>query len=258
MGDWLVGLELIAKLLDFLPVSDLMSFAQVSQRLKELVYDDARWIKKLKDMGIWNEEEARRRYGEMIATRKAEVNKQRQGQGAGATGPPGSGSLPPDHMTIFDASKQMEQQEEERRRLESEKTRNDPASSLGISGSNLLSIAPPTIAPPSLPIPGTRSILTVFSNVVSARGYARFEYGKIHGMLAPYYFNLAKARTHTDPILFRKFREPEEQAIMLAQLRIFAKADASQGWRDRLDRLEAMTSIFENAALREFEGYVHS
>lgn len=252
MGDWLIGLELITKILDYLPVSDLMVFARVSRRLKEIVYEDARWIKKLEDMGIWNEEEARRRYDEMIAVRE-----KKQRQAAGVTGPPGSGSLPPDHMTIFDASKQMEQQERERRWLESEKTRNDTAPALGISTSNLVSTTSPIIAQPSLPLQSTRSILAVFSNVLSARGYARFEYGKIHGMLAPYYFNLAKARTHTDPILFRQFREPEEQAIMLAQLRMFAKADTSQGWRDRLDRLESITSIFESAALREFEGYVH-
>lgn len=257
--------ELIQKLLDYLPVSDLMNFAKCSRRLKEMVYDDTRWIKRLKDMEIWNEEEARQRYEEAMAARKAEIDKKRATGVAGPRGLGSDGRPRPDSMTIFDAGEERRQkaaqQEEERRRLEFEKRRNTMALPAGITiqsaGSpSLISIATPALAQPlPPPIQGPGSILAVFNNIVSARGYARYEFGKIYGMLGPLYFNLAKARTHTDPILFRQFREPEEQAIMLAQLKIFARADSSQGWRDRLDRLESMTSIFENAALREFEGY---
>jgi len=258
--------ELIQKLLDYLPVADLMNFAKCSRRLKEMVYDDTRWIRKLKDMAVWNEEEARQRYEKVMAARKAEIDKKRS---TNITSPQGFGSdggPRPDSMTIFDAGEEEQRQkaarqEEEWKRLEYER-RNTMAIPPGAtiqsaSSPNLISVATPALALPSPPpIQGPGSVLAVFDNIVSARGYARYEYGKIHGMLGPLYFNLAKARTHTDPILFRQFREPEEQAIMLAQLRIFAKADSSQGWRDRLDRLESMTSIFENAALREFEGYV--
>ena len=260
--------ELIQKLLDYLPVSDLMNFAQCSRRLKEMVYDDTRWIKKLKDMGIWNEEEARQRYEEAMAARKEEIDRKRATSGAGSQGLGNDGRPRPDNMTIFDAGEEerrqkMIRQEEDRRRLEIEKRRNTMALPTSITiksdGSlSLISMATPALAQPSPPpIQGPGSMLAVFNNIVSARGYARYEFGKIYGMLGPLYFNLAKARTHTDPILFRQFREPEEQAIMLAQLKTFARADSSQGWRDRLDRLESMTSIFENAALREFEGYVH-
>ncbi|KAF8469077.1 exocyst complex component Sec10-domain-containing protein, partial [Kalaharituber pfeilii] len=259
--------EIISKILDHLPVSDLMSFARVCRRLKEMIYEDSRWIQKLKDMGVWNEAEARQRYEEAIAARNAELHRQREA--AGLKGPKGIGSdgrPRPDSMTIFDIAEEERRQkqareEEERRRLEMERRRNTmaipPETGVSLQNSpNLISMSSPIIpqkshVPPVQP-PGP--ILSVFRNIVSARGYARYEYAKIHGALAPFYFNLAKARTHTDPILFRQFREPEEQAIMLAQLRIFAKADSSQGWKERLDRLESMTSIFENAALREFEG----
>ena len=259
--------DLIQKLLDYLPVSDLMSFAKCSRRLKEMVYDDTRWIKRLKDMGIWNEEEARQRYEEAMAARKTEIEKKRVTGVAGPQGLGSDGSPRLDSMTIFDAGEEerrqkVVRQEEERRRLEFEKRTNTMALPPDIriqsaGPPSLISMATPVLAQPSPPpIQGPGSILAVFDNIVSARGYARYEFGKIYGMLGPLYFNLAKARTHTDPILFRQFREPEEQAIMLAQLKIFARADSSQGWRDRLDRLESMTSIFENAALREFEGYV--
>lgn len=247
-----------------------MNFAKVSRRLKEMVYDDTRWVRKLKDMEVWNEEEAKRRYDEVVAARKADIDKQRRATGIVSPQGLGSDGRPrPDSMTIFDAGEEERRQkiarmEEEKRRLEFERRRNTMALPPGIKiqpagPSHLISMTTPEItqpSPPPLQLPG--SILSVFSNIVCARGYARYEYGKIHGMLGPLYFNLAKARTHTDPILFRQFREPEEQAIMLAQLRIFAKADSSQGWRERLDRLESMTSIFENAALREFEGFVDS
>ncbi|RPB24871.1 hypothetical protein L211DRAFT_837263 [Terfezia boudieri ATCC MYA-4762] len=264
-GKPILPLELIQKLLDYLPVSDLMNFAKCSRRLKEMVYDDSRWIKKLKDMGIWNEEEARQRYEEAMAARKAERDQRRATSVAGPQGSGNDGMARPDSMTIFDAGEEERrqkavQQDKERRRLEFEKRRNTMTLPSGITiqsagSASLISMATPALAQSSPPpIQGPGSILAVFDNIVSARGYARYEFGKIYGMLAPLYFNLAKARTHTDPILFRQFREPEEQAIMLAQLKIFARADSSQGWRDRLDRLESMTSIFENAALREFEG----
>lgn len=265
--------ELIAKILDYLPVSDLMNFARVSRRLKEMVYEDTRWIKKLKEMGIWNEVEARRRYEEAMAARKAELQRQQQAAGLGGEQGLGSdGKQKPGNLTIFDAGEEERRQkqireEEGRRKLELERRRNTMAAPPGVTISspdspNLIGLSTPVIqqrsplSPPLIQPPD--SILNIFGNIVSARGYARYEYAKLHGALGPLYFNLVKARTHTDPILFRQFREPEEQAIMLAQLRIFAKADSSQGWRERLDRLESMTSIFENAALREFEGYVSS
>ena len=51
-------------------------------------------------------------------------------------------------------------------------------------------------------------------------------------------------------------RDPEQQAQMLAQLKIFAKSDFADGWYSRESRLESMIGIFENAVLREFEqGY---
>ena len=281
--------DIIARVLDHLPIETLMTCARTCRRVRDMVYDDGIWVHKLRAMGVWNEQEARRRYDEAMAARRKEFQRRKDAE-TKAQGMVEGGTqvARPESMTIFDAVQEEKTQrkakeEEERRRVEVDRRRTmggPPMAAIGgrpmVSLGELLedaggfaNMAAPIISTMAAPILPERlrqkpiqkqdveAMLTVFASVVSARGYARQEYGRIHGALAPLYLNLASARTHTDPILFRKFREPEQQAIMLAQLRIFGRADSSYGWHDRLERLESMTSIFENAALREFEGYVH-
>jgi recyclin-1 len=97
------------------------------------------------------------------------------------------------------------------------------------------------------------ALLKVLSEVRSIRGYARAEYGRIYGALAPLYFDIVRAVSHKEPYVFQIYREPEQQSKMLANLRIFGKSDLAQGAWQREDRLQVMTGLFENAALREFE-----
>ncbi|KAI5810183.1 exocyst complex component Sec10-domain-containing protein [Peziza echinospora] len=263
-------LEIMARILDHLPVSSLLTFARVSHQLKDMVYDDTRWVHKLRAMGVWNETEARRRYDEAIAARKRELQRQREAASPVVGGAAGLGAPPVarlGNMTLFDAGEEERRHrqlrlDEEKRRQEMENRRNTmafpppPGTPFGNSDS-LIGLSTPVYSDTPkriFPADDPEATMKVLSNIVSSRGFARQEFGKIYGALAPFYLDLAKARTHTDPILFRLFREPEHQAIMLAQLKIFSRADESQGWRDRLDRLESITSIFENAALREFEG----
>jgi recyclin-1 len=70
----LLPAELIATILDYLPVPDLAQCARVSRRLQEMVYDDTRWIQKLKAMGVWNDAEARQRF-EQGRRRKADAQR---------------------------------------------------------------------------------------------------------------------------------------------------------------------------------------
>ncbi|EED18730.1 secretion pathway protein Sls2/Rcy1, putative [Talaromyces stipitatus ATCC 10500] len=51
--------ELMSQVLDYVDPPDLIRVAQTSKRMREMVYEDARWIARLKRMGCWNEEEAR-------------------------------------------------------------------------------------------------------------------------------------------------------------------------------------------------------
>ncbi|CRK44413.1 hypothetical protein BN1723_019432, partial [Verticillium longisporum] len=123
-----------------------------------------------------------------------------------------------------------------------------------LDGFEKLSLAPPQ--PASDPFKDPQALLDVIKNSRSIRGHARQEYGKIYGALGPFYQDLARARSHTDPVVFQVFRDPEQQAQMLSNLHTFAKSDWAQGWSEREQKLLTMTGIFEGAVLREFEqGY---
>lgn len=95
--------------------------------------------------------------------------------------------------------------------------------------------------------------LTVFSQVHSVRGHARQEFAKIYRVLAPLYVDTVKCKNHTDATVFRKYRDPNQQAQMLANLSRFSDSDTSQGWRQRVNTFTALTEAFENAVFREFE-----
>ncbi|CAI6341592.1 unnamed protein product [Periconia digitata] len=248
--------ELINTILDYLPVPDMFRFARTSKRMQEMVYDDTRWIQRLKSMDCWNEAEARKRFEEAMR-RKQEAQRAEEARRAGVAPPGGVNGLQPHDpqgrtsTTLFDIGIEEEKQ---RRSV-------DDRSKEGTLGQGLNDLT----LQPSHPVPSPtvqaytidpHLALKVISRAKSIRGMARQEYGKIYGALAPYYFDLARSQSHTDPILFRTYRDPEQQAVMLAQMKIFARSDFSQGWYQREQKLDTMMGIFENAALREFEqGY---
>jgi recyclin-1 len=225
--------------------------------MQEMVYDDTRWIQRLKSMGCWNDVEAKKRFEESMR-RKLEAQKAEEARRAGvalngnANGlPPGADGLPRVSTTLFDAAL-----EEDMQRRSVDSGLRPRATTLDRGFSDM------TLSPPGLPAPSPAALidpqaaLKVISRVRSIRGMARQEYGKIYGALAPYYFDLSRSASHTDPILFRTYRDPEQQAHMLAQLKTFAKSDYAQGWYRREEKLDTMVGIFENAVLREFEqGY---
>ncbi|KAL6709765.1 F-box protein: endocytic membrane traffic, recycling ReCYcling 1 [Coniothyrium glycines] len=249
--------ELINTILDYLPVPDMFAFARTSRRMQEMVYDDTRWIQRLKSMGCWDDVEAKQRFEEGMR-RQLEAQKAEEVR---RTGVPPSGhtnGVPPgdDHrktsLTLFDAAIE---QDLLRSSLE-QKTR--PRASTLDKGFNDMTLSPSgTLAPSTTRQIDVQSALDVIARARSIRGMARQEFGKIYGALAPFYFDLERSKTHTDPVLFRTYRDPLQQAQMLAQLKTFAKADYAQGWSQREEKLDTMTGIFENAVLREFEqGFV--
>lgn len=208
-----------------------MRAAQVSWRFREMVYDDTRWVTRLKSMGCWNEAEAKRRFEESVRRRREAAEKAKAAQVA-AKGKPKD-------TTLFDAVAEGDRRE-----------RAATADSVA-DGFETMSL---TAAKD--PSGDSGAILDVFKRARSIRGFARQEYGKIYGALAPFYFDLINAKSHVDPIVFKAFRDPERQAQMLSNLRIFAKSDWAQGWTQREEKLMTMVSVFESAVLREFEqGY---
>ncbi|KAF3926397.1 Recyclin-1 [Arthrobotrys entomopaga] len=268
--------EIIATILDYAPVSTLMRCARASKKLKEMVYDDSRWVNKLVAMGVWNEAEARTRFEDALKRKRmaqmkaAEEERRRRAASLGA----GSGGVPGQQQqgismgsTLFDMDEQQAKptgpkalpvdkmaglaQDVDLMTLKNTKAENIP------DGGRRL--AQQRQQQELMGVDTSDPSLMIFSDVRSARGYARQEYGRIYAALWPYYIDLVTSRSHADPVVFRRFRNPEDQAVMLKNLKIFSDSDSSLGWYERLDRLNSMTSIFENAVLREFEsGYEES
>lgn len=205
--------------------------------MQEMVYDDARWVSRLKSMGCWDEREARQRFEEAARRRREQAAAQ-----AAAAGQANGATNKQPATTIFDAATE----EQRRKRATSELRDGFETMALGGGGG----------AAPANPATGNAAYLDVFSNVKSVRGGARQEYGKIYGALAPFYLDLVRAKSHADPIIFKAFRDPESQAKMLANLKRFCKSDWSSGCMAREEKLLSMMGIFESAVLREFEqGY---
>jgi recyclin-1 len=255
----LIFTELIAMILDCLPIQELLRFARVSRRMQEMVYDDSRWVPRLKSMGCWSDVEARQRAEEAMK-RKMEAQRAREAEEARRTGVALNGSVNgiagggptgvrKTSHTIFDAG--LEEQLRKTSLEHAGSRRRDTLDS-GFQEPTMMSNGA-FIPSHTSPFEDPAAALKALSKVRSIRGHARQEYGRVYGALAPFYIDLARSKSHTDPTLFRVYRDPEQQAQMLAQLKIFAKSDFAEGWHSREEKLDSMLGIFENAVLREFE-----
>jgi recyclin-1 len=191
-------------------------------------------------MGLWNEMEAKRRFEDAMRRKRDTMVR------TTVNGGPASVGNQEGSTTIFDAAL-----EEERRMAEAGQTHRQPDAI--VDGFETMSLNP---VQSKSPLEDTTALLNVLKNVRSMRGHARQEFGKVYGALAPFYFDLAQAKTHAEPVVFKVFRDPEKQAQMLSNLQVFSKCDWTDGWSQRMGKLSTMVSIFEGAVLREFEqGY---
>lgn len=208
--------------------------------MREMVYDDTKWVTRLKSMGVWSDLEAKKRFEEAMRRKRDAAAR------AATAGGPAPGGNRERSTTLFDAAL-----EEERRLAE---TIQAPRKTEAIvDGFETLSLNP---AQPTSPFEDPTALLDVLKNVRSIRGHARQEFAKVYGALAPFYLDLARSKTHTDPVVFKVFRDPERQAQMLSNLQVFSKCDWTDGWSQRTGKLSSMVTIFEGAVLREFEqGY---
>ncbi|KPM41615.1 F-box protein pof6 [Neonectria ditissima] len=226
--------EILVTILEYLPVADQLRCARASQRLREMVYDDTRWVSRLKSMGCWDELEARRRWEEAVRRRREAADRAKKAAAQAKAAPE---AKQPTTTTLFDASA------EEAKRAQSVAEVRDGFETMALGA-------------PANAAEDPSAYLDVYKKARSIRGGARQEYGKIYAALAPFYADLVQAKSHADPILFQAFRDPEKQAQMLANLQRFAKSDWAPGCYEREEKLASMISIFESAVLREFEqGY---
>jgi len=238
--------------MDHLAVSDLIHFARVSRRMREMVYDDTRWVRRLQLIGCWNEAAARA--GAEVSRRKkleaiyAEESK-KTGVRVVTTSSAGGGSSAdrkpslPGHEVgkLQDPQSQMKV---------------IPSGALGGSDNDgfdfvTLSLDAPAFTPVDQPL-DTAAALEVLTRARSTRGFARLDYGRIHGVLHPYYKDALRSKHPSNARIFRTYRDPVQQAQMLSQLVKFANSDLTQGWQARQGKFTQMITAFEDAVAREF------
>ena len=158
--------------------------------MREMVYDDTRWVQRLQLMGCWDESEARKR-AEAARRKKSETiqgihqeesKRARFGINGTGNGAIGSEELQTPGVTIFDAAVEVKRQEEDTNgaQLKAAPTIEDGFDAIEIS---------PQRKPAAYKSQDTAARLDIFSRVHSYRGVARQEYGKVYGALAPFYFD---------------------------------------------------------------------
>jgi recyclin-1 len=215
-----------------------------------MVYDDTRWVHKLRLIGVWSELEARRRLDDAMRRKRAIQEARALVDGK---------VLPSkDRSMIFDAAEEERRRVAAARLLKEEEARMKAVGVSGppelIDGLQLLSVqAGEVLDISTAAFITSEEALVVLDRVRSIRGLARYEFARVYGALGGLYHDLVRARTHNDPVLFKRFRDPQQQAKMLSQLKRFSESDTAYGWMERQERLESMMGIFENAALAEFE-----
>ncbi|KOC09340.1 secretion pathway protein [Aspergillus flavus AF70] len=221
--------EIMSSVLDYLSPVDLIRVARSSKLLREIAYDDTRWVQWLRRMGCWNELEARKHVEEAFGT-IADVESVRQKEAA---------------------------EQSQRSSLVGTDTENKPQISLKSlsDGFDQITLSTPATTGNSNELEDD-SVLGALQQVRSVRGEARNEYGKVHAALAPFYNDITTEGASPDNLLFKKYTDPQHQARILFQLQSFAKCDLTEGWHERLSHLQEAISMFETAAIKEFRhGY---
>lgn len=250
-------LEILSTILDYVTVIDLVHFAQVSKRMKEMVYDDSRWVLRLRLMDCWSEPEARKRaeaaWRKRAGSQGLPHEETAERAGIGVSRSAKTTAVASDvgkSRTASDAGRQQA----DRRVNGHHKGPSDPNTATD-DGFDFVSLSPNTSADPAPPRQSQEPLsgLVVFSRVRSIRGQARQEYGKVHGALNVYYDDAIACRDHTTATVFRVYRDPNHQAQMLANLARFAESDIAQGWQERLGKLQTLVDTFERAVAQEFE-----
>jgi recyclin-1 len=238
--------ELLEQIVDYMPVPTQLRFAQTNHAMRDMVYDDTRWVVKLKAMGTWNDEEARRAAEEELILQRQALYRATEEAVLGRPVTNGTSTT-----TIFDAS---EIQKLEIFPVPPVKDNDDlldlQSDSLEAFGEfQSVSAFPEEKAVDSV------GALNILSSVVSRRGQARSEFGRVYAVLAPIYVNLSNSSSLEDSTVFRQLQQKEEQAKLLKILELFGRSRAVDDWTRCQKRIAWITETFERQMLTEFEEY---
>jgi recyclin-1 len=214
------------------------------------VYDDTRWVRKLRAMDCWNEAAARARTEEQ-RRRNMDILHEVTDEDIGGASPPSkttrNGRAPSIMLSGPPGSKRNSE-------LLSAGVERRSSQSNPVDGFDQISLTPATPNPPSpvKPLDGDTT-LYVMDHARSIRGHARAEYGRIYGALRPFYRDAVRSKHPSNAKIFRIYRDPIQQAQMLNQMMRFAKSDFTQGSLQREKRLSFMITAFEDAVAKEYE-----
>lgn len=220
--------------------------------MRDMVYDDSRWVAKLKAMGAWNEEDARRAAEEELERQREAMHRARQESVLGRTVSNGTGST-----TIFDVNverkkvdlvmpvtpvKQMTGDLLDFSQFDSPEAFGDFQSvSVGEEDHR--------------PSKSTVDPLSVLSLVVSRRGEARSEFGLVYAALAPLYIDLVNSNSMDESEALRQRKQPEEQTKLLKVLELFGRSRSVLDWTRCQKRMIWIKETFERQMITEFEKY---
>ncbi|QGA17260.1 hypothetical protein EYB26_004930 [Talaromyces marneffei] len=102
--------ELMSQVLDYVDPVDLIRVAQTSKHMREMVYEDARWVTRLKQIGCWNEEEAKK-YAETTTPTTAAVGYARRRSSAYKKPADGFDTIPTSSGAIKEAGSSVQEDE---------------------------------------------------------------------------------------------------------------------------------------------------
>jgi len=227
-------IELIAQIVDHLNAADMVRFARVSRKMHEMIYDDARWVQRLKKMGVWNDVEARRTEGGRLSIFRPEKKPTIDHSLVNGKGRPelNINGLPispmkPSHV----------------------------AQTRDLDGFDTISFSEPTLEAVNVPTT-EEDTLRALDSVRSIRGQARQEFGKVYKALNPFYLDATQAVSYQNTRIFSTFTLPEQRALMFTNIRTFALSDFSPGAGIREQRIHELIMQYDTAALLEFRsGY---
>ena len=208
--------------------------------MHEMVYEDSRWVARLKRMGCWNEAEARRRAegsrSEAQARRKSTIDRSLV-----------NGKGRPEvlfHADPNDSPARRRPGIQTPHKVKAEST----------DGFDLVTLSSPAAQTPVTE--HSSSALTAVQDVRSLRGRARQEYGKVYRAVGKFYIDAITTANPKSTLIQRTYSIPIEQAQMLSQVSILSLSDFSPGAGLREARIQEVINVFDTAALLEFgQGY---
>lgn len=218
--------EILSQIVDYLNAADTISMAMVSRRMLDMVYDNDRWVKKLKRMGVWDEAQARQDETQQVRRRSTVDHALVNGKGRpetmlnGCVIQPTRSGRPDQGTDNFETV---------------------PIEAMTTDQANASSF---------------RDSLNLLTYVRSSRKQARQEYGHIHKVLYPYYRDVCSVSNLNSSMIYRDYNSPEDRARMLMSVKQFASSDLSAGIAQRQHIIEDAIQRFSTQALLEFQaGY---